>query len=321
MKTNNLFLTTTICISLLITHLSTKAQIVSNNCYKITIGITNLDYNSTLDANYIYGRDNTADEKTTLFKISIAPAPNASFYTIKTYDGKYLTREASTNKIKVKNAFDDVDNQVFDLQLTPNGINIFCKNTDFGESSMQWENNEIAYVKGKNGYKICRYSEITCLTESSGNGAGANSNSSWPSASIGIDNIINPNKGGVIIGTGVTSAPNGYKLYVEGGILTEKFVVTPKNSRNWADFVFDKEYKLMSLIELKKYIEEHKHLPDILPAKEIAKQGINIAENLVVQLQKIEELTLYIIKQDEEIKKLIDGLQRIDAAKNLNVEK
>ncbi len=321
MKTNNLLLITTICIILLIMQISTKAQIVSNNCYKITIGITNLDYNSTLDANYIYGRDNSSDEKTTRFKVSFAPAPNASFYTIKTYDGKFLTREASTNKIKVKTTFDDVDNQVFDLKLTPTGINIFCKNTAFGESSMQWENNKVAYVKGKDGYKICRYLEVGCLTESSGNGSGANSNSSWPSASIGIDNIINPNKGGVIIGTGVTSAPKGYKLYVEEGILTEKFVVTPKNSRNWADFVFDNEYKLMSLIELKKYIEENKHLPNILPAKEIAKHGINLAENLVVQLQKIEELTLYIIKQDEEIKKLIERLQQIEASKNLNIEK
>ncbi|AFK05757.1 hypothetical protein Emtol_0025 (plasmid) [Emticicia oligotrophica DSM 17448] len=300
--------------SFLAIYNSANAQIISDNCYKLMLGLTKLDYNTALDANYIYGRESTPDEKTSLFKISTAPAPNTSFYTIKTYDGKFLTRESSTNKIKVKAAFDEVENQVFELQITSTSILIYSKNTSFGESAMQWKNNDIAYVKGKNGSNICRYIGVNCLTENpstGGNTNGLNINS-WPIATVGVDNIINPNKGGVIIGTGITTAPKGYKLYVEEGILTEKFVVTPKNSTNWADFVFEKDYKLMSLSEVRKYIELNKHLPNVLSAKEISKHGINLAENLVVQLQKIEELTLYIIKQNEEIGKLNKRLRRIE---------
>ena len=125
----------------------TKAQIVSGNCYVLTlVGGVKLDYNPAINANYVYGRNATNDTKTSSFKFETAPAPNTSFYTIKTYDGKYLTRENSTNKIKAKTTFDEVDNQLFSISVNSNGLFISSKNTLFGSSGMQWTNNEMAYV-------------------------------------------------------------------------------------------------------------------------------------------------------------------------------
>ena len=67
------------------------------------------------------------------------------------------------------------------------------------------------------------------------------------------------------------------------------------------DFVFAKDYKLMPLPELEKFIKEHNHLPGIAPAKEMEKNGTdlgNLSSNL---LKKIEELTLYILDQNKKM--------------------
>ncbi|MEA2041860.1 MAG: hypothetical protein U9N85_04830 [Bacteroidota bacterium] len=77
-----------------------------------------------------------------------------------------------------------------------------------------------------------------------------------------------------------------------------------QTSNPWADYVFDKEYKLMSLYKLEKFIENNKHLPGIPTAKEIEEKGLNLADTDAAQMVKIEELTLYIIEQNKRIDKL-----------------
>lgn len=289
-------------------------QIVSGNCYRFSINNSYLDYNASMDLNYVYGRPASIDIKTNTFKVETAPAPNSSLYTIKSNDGKYLSREQTTNKIFLKANFDDPDNQVFQIKTDSDGLYIYLKNTPFGGSAMQWKNNEKAYILGSQGSLITRFIVVPCLN----NGSGGNTNnvSSWPTAKIGIDNIINPNNGGVIIGTGITSAPAGYKLYVEDGILTEQLVVTPKSSINWADFVFDKNYQLKSIPALKHFIYKYKHLPDIPTSEEVTKNGINLGENAKMQLQKIEELTLYIIQHEEMIQRLSLKIKELERKKS-----
>lgn len=73
---------------------------------------------------------------------------------------------------------------------------------------------------------------------------------------------------------------------------------------SWADFVFDENYKLMPISELKKFIENHDHLPNIPSEKEVLETGIDLLEMNKLLLQKIEELTQYIINQHEEIETL-----------------
>jgi|GEM_PF-1557274 len=96
--------------------------------------------------------------------------------------------------------------------------------------------------------------------------------------------------------------PPGYKLYVAQGILTEKLkVANQTDGMNWSDFVFNKDYKLMPLANLENYVTVNKHLPEIPSAKDVAKDGIDVADIDAKLLQKIEELTLYIIQQQKEI--------------------
>lgn len=70
------------------------------------------------------------------------------------------------------------------------------------------------------------------------------------------------------------------------------------------DYVFNNDYKLKELSELKDFINTNKHLPEIESAVEMKEKGINVADFQVSLLKKIEELTLYIINQDEKIKEL-----------------
>jgi hypothetical protein len=70
----------------------------------------------------------------------------------------------------------------------------------------------------------------------------------------------------------------------------------------WPDYVFKSDYSLPSLTELKQYIDTHQHLPDFRPAKEIEKEGINVGEMSKTLTKKVEELTLYLIEKDIELK-------------------
>ncbi len=77
-----------------------------------------------------------------------------------------------------------------------------------------------------------------------------------------------------------------------------------KVETNWSDFVFEKNYKLPSLKEVEAYINENKHLPEIPAASEVETTGADVGTILKLHMQKIEELTLYIIQQQKEIEAL-----------------
>lgn len=100
------------------------------------------------------------------------------------------------------------------------------------------------------------------------------------------------------IGIGVTSPV--YKLEVCGTIRAKEVRV----ETGWCDYVFEKDYKLRSIEELEKYVNEHKHLPGIAPAAEVEKEGLKVAEMNKAMMEKIEELSLYVIQLNKENKKL-----------------
>ena len=92
-----------------------------------------------------------------------------------------------------------------------------------------------------------------------------------------------------------------YKLDVYGTIRAREVKV---NLNSGADFVFEKDYNLMPLGELSRFVSENKHLPDIAPAAEMTSGDTDLGEMQVKLLQKVEELTLYIIQQNSEIENL-----------------
>jgi hypothetical protein len=79
------------------------------------------------------------------------------------------------------------------------------------------------------------------------------------------------------------------------------------------DYVFEKEYELMPLSVLSKYLQENKHLPGVPAGKELEEKGVDVAGMEMLLLKKVEELTLYVLelkaqndvlKQDNEALKL-----------------
>lgn len=102
----------------------------------------------------------------------------------------------------------------------------------------------------------------------------------------------------------------GY-LHVNGSILAEE--ITIESFENWKDFVFDEDYSLLTLNELEKYINQNGHLPDIPSAKEVLKNGIKLGEMNANLLQKIEELTLYLIEQNKTIEKMGKRIQNLES--------
>ncbi len=104
-------------------------------------------------------------------------------------------------------------------------------------------------------------------------------------------------KGNGNVGIG-TADPGLYKLAVEGKIGAREIQV---KTAPWADFVFDKNYRLRPLKEVEDSIKSNRHLPDVPSEEQVKKEGINLGSMAAILLQKIEELTLYAIEQDKRI--------------------
>jgi hypothetical protein len=109
---------------------------------------------------------------------------------------------------------------------------------------------------------------------------------------------------------GIGTANPQYKLDVKGQIRATEVLV--QSVDQFADFVFDKDYRLPSLHEVDTFIQDNGHLPGIPSAQEVKENGMNLVEMQVKLLQKVEELTLYSIKQQEEIKALKAKLEKLE---------
>lgn len=103
------------------------------------------------------------------------------------------------------------------------------------------------------------------------------------------------------LSVGTDKVIDGYKLAVDGKIMAKEVKVTVDG---WADFVFEPGYENMSLPKTAAFIKENHHLPGMLPASKVEKEGILLGEMNKMLLQKIEELTLHLIAMDKEIKLL-----------------
>ncbi len=95
-----------------------------------------------------------------------------------------------------------------------------------------------------------------------------------------------------------TNLNGDFKLFVKGGILTDKVEV--KVSQAWPDYVFEEDYNLPTLKETEAYIKANKHLPGVPSAAEVTENGINLGNMDATLLQKIEELTLHMIELEKE---------------------
>jgi hypothetical protein len=92
-----------------------------------------------------------------------------------------------------------------------------------------------------------------------------------------------------------------YKLSVAGKIHAQEVVV---DNSNWADYVFDDNYRNAPLSEVEEHIKAHGHLPGVPAAKEVQEKGVNVGQMQAVLLAKVEELTLHMIEQEKRIERL-----------------
>ena len=91
------------------------------------------------------------------------------------------------------------------------------------------------------------------------------------------------------------------KAEIKGKIKAQEVEVTLSG---WSDFVFEDDYPLMSLQETEQFIKEHKHLPAVPSAAEVEANGVNLGEMNAILIQKVEELTLYVLDLQKQINEL-----------------
>jgi len=136
---------------------------------------------------------------------------------------------------------------------------------------------------------------------------------SWGNTGIGT---YTPNaklhlNGAQLIGSNSAVPATGYQLSVDGKIIAEEVKV--QLSTSWPDYVFADDYRLMPIEELEKSIRQNKHLPNIPSAAEVtAEKGIVLGEMNRKLLEKVEELTLYIIQLKKENNSLEQRLNKIE---------
>ncbi|NQX41314.1 hypothetical protein HQN84_20860 [Pedobacter steynii] len=95
-----------------------------------------------------------------------------------------------------------------------------------------------------------------------------------------------------------TSVPGDYELAVKGKIHAQEIKV---EGGIWPDYVFEDDYKLLSLPDLEKYIKLNKHLPSMAPAKKMESDGVSLGETNRKLLEKLEEVTLHLINLDKKV--------------------
>jgi len=132
------------------------------------------------------------------------------------------------------------------------------------------------------------------LWNSVGSG-GSGSSGRWL-FSTGTSGTVYDTDDNVAIGT---NDAKGYKLAVKGSGLFTKIQVL--SVANWPDYVFKKEYRLRKLEDLAGYIDKYHHLPEIVSAASVGKEGLDLGANQAAILKKVEELTLYLIEENKRL--------------------
>lgn len=107
-----------------------------------------------------------------------------------------------------------------------------------------------------------------------------------------------------------TGQSDVFRVYGNGVVWATEVNIKLRN--NFPDYVFDSTYQLLPLPQLESYINSNNHLPNVPSAETVKEEGINVSEMQVIQMEKIEELTLYIIEQQKLIEALKKRLEEVE---------
>lgn len=205
-----------------------------------------------------------------------------------------------TGKLHVKNGNITVENgNVYadNIQTGNNlyvyGNGIFDEKVGIGTDAPQTKLHVVGRTRTSDGYEISDQHHGIFVVNNElvlWNGAGR----------MFLNNSGNVRVSGTVAIGNVPARFADYKLAVDGRLYARQVTVPS----TWADYVFDKDYKLEDLDSLSAFIKVNKHLPGIPTAKEVQINGLDTGEMIKLQMVKIEELTLHIIELNNRINKL-----------------
>lgn len=125
----------------------------------------------------------------------------------------------------------------------------------------------------------------------------------------GVNRMYIDPSGNIVMGNTTVLPKSGYKLSVDGKVVCEELLV---QLSPWPDYVFRSDYDLKSLKEVEVFIQENNRLPGVPSAKEVESEGLNVGDMQKILMEKVEELTLYMIelkKENEKLKSEIESLK------------
>jgi hypothetical protein len=164
--------------------------------------------------------------------------------------------------------------------------------SQFDYSGIRFTGNGISFIAGPGVVGNTNLQTVLVIKENGNVGIG----SETPNAKLQI-NMQNINDLAFAI-RNQSETDDNIKIFANGEIWARRIWV---RQGNWPDFVFNKNYELLSIYEVKDFIVKNNRLPDMPSESEIIKNGLDLGDMNSLLLKKIEELTLYIIKQQEEI--------------------
>lgn len=298
-----------IITNLLLLSIITKAQ---TNTFPVSgnVGIGTIAPEERLD---VYGGDN---ELTSIFQIR---AHKNDYGNVRARFNVYSTGSSLTDRLTM-----GVDNNATAITILANGnIGINNETPKFGldvkgttglstigmriwNSNPSWSAESL--IRTYTDWESNSYPAVDFgFYRGSGSGGEGSSGFIVKTGTVALTStkfIINQS-GNVGIGTMTPSE----KLSVNGNISSKKSIVTQVG---WSDYVFNEDYVLKPLDEIAKYVKENKHLPEIPSAKEVEQKGLDLGDSQALLLKKIEELTLYLIAQEEKNKRQDARIQELE---------
>lgn len=221
---------------------------------------------------------------------------------------------------------DGIFSQSYDFVPTESSQNINWDFDDFTVLSGYTIRFRIYGWQASSGSGTLRLNNVTlsgAVTQQPTSGGSGSSAFTINGSNVGLDKVptqkldINGNirtDGKLFVGNindAKISTLTDYLLAVNGSAIFT--LVNVKLFSSWPDYVFKNGYQLQTLEEVEKHITEKGHLPNVPSAEEVAKNGINVAEMDAKLLEKIEELTLYSIEQNKQIKQQQEQIKQLES--------
>ncbi|MEP1094913.1 MAG: hypothetical protein ABJG78_07360 [Cyclobacteriaceae bacterium] len=256
-----------------------------------------------------------------------------TFYT--TYNGQHRTRRMTilsngyvgigTTSVPEKLSVDGNINVTGDLKMSGSDSYIWTNGTGTGYTGIWDQKNGrvLLYTSENTGNiglgtttpnsKLTLQGDGTTAGSASINlkhsGNGMSIGLSSTSNNLVVGNSWNPESGTYLtiqdgtgkVGIGTSDFTGNHKLRVEGSVGAREIKV---EASGWSDFVFEKGYDLRTLQEVEQHIKEKGHLPEIPSEAQVLENGINLGEMDAKLLQKIEELTVYMIDMNKQVQQL-----------------